>query len=328
MAARGKPQSLAKLLRAPVAYGGLLFFDSECTRQFPQPMLVREDKLAAFANCLATLPFVESPRFTTLTGSNILTYAPGIEVDIRFDRWNDGDFVSFIGYSSRIGLQDALPTIDSVVFEQLRANDAAIHPDEMTRPLLDAAARKNERGFLYSWIKVCLDSEGNVTSAQARETSSLDANEVFLAGIPRWKFKPFVLGGKPVPVCSVVLMTYPSSNRPEKEVMPLPEALEGDDVLRQPDVQTARISGQKLIEPDLGTKRGMQRLGLRRLVVLFNVCIDDTGRVVATKPIKSSGSASYDQVLMTTMSSWRYSPPTLRGQPTSACRKIQFVYTQ
>src|SRR5215218_3370656 len=69
MAARGKPQALAKLLRAPVAYGGLLFFDPECTRQFPQPMLVREDKLAAFASCLATLPFVESPRFTTLTGS-------------------------------------------------------------------------------------------------------------------------------------------------------------------------------------------------------------------------------------------------------------------
>jgi TonB family protein len=323
------PAKIAGLLRPPIAYGGLYFFDPACTRQFPGPMVIQQANADAFAKCLATLPFVVSPRFTQLFDGDILTYEPGIEVDVRFDKWRDGGALGFIGYSQRTSLKDGLPTIDPVAFDKLRTDQVPLRPDDFMRGLLDAQAKTADDGYLYSWIKVCADAEGNVTSTHVRETSSLDANDVFLAAIKDWKLKPFVIGGHAVPICSTILMTYPSSKRPEKEVMPLPDPAEApDEVLVHPDVKLKRISGEKNIAPYPASKRLMAKTGLLRVIGIVDVCVDTTGHVTSTRTIKPTGFPSYDDRLAEVTRSWVFEPPMQHGRPTTACGKFQFVYNQ
>jgi len=323
------PEKLVGLLRAPIAYGGLLFFDAECTRQFPAPMLIGEKQVDAFARCLATLPLKVSPRFTRLFDGDILTYEPGIEVDVRFDKWRDGGAIGFIGYSQRTSLNDGLPTIDSTTFEQLKLSAVVPEPDEPTRALLDAQVKATDSGYLYSWIKVCADTDGNVTGTHVRETSSLDVTDLFLTSIKDWKLKPFTIGGHAVPVCSTVLMTYPASKRPEHEVMPLPDpAAAPDDILVHPDVKLKRTSGNPQIVPFPETRRAIGKSGLMRLIGIVDVCVDKTGHVASTRTIKPTGFRTYDERLARDTQSWVFQPPTQHGQPVAACGKFQFVYNQ
>ena len=88
------------------------------------------------------------------------------------------------------------------------------------------------------------------------------------------------------------------------------------------------ISGEKAIVPYGRIARAIQRLGIKRVIGSFKLCIDENGHVNTVIPLRSTGIASYDQQLMRGISAWVYSPFISGGRPQPVCTAVTFIYTQ
>lgn len=319
VAASGDERTIRKLLRDEVMNGGLWFPDPECVRQFPAPGPIHEDRLDAFAKCLATLKFEASEREDPFIDVAVMTYAPGIEVEaLVVDDGHRGFRLGWIGYSARRNLADALPTISAHALETLRtAGDPNAFPDV-----------HDDRA--YAWLKICLDATGEVTSVHVRETTSLADGRAFAAAAQTWKFKPFVVGGKAIPACAMERLQSPPTTKPVREVLPLPVAA-GDEetvIVATKAMEAHRVAGEKLVMPSDRTKIEMQQRGVGRVIGAIKLCIDENGTVTRVKPIRSTGFPAYDAVIVQAVSRWRYSPVIDEGHAVPVCTAVTFVYSQ
>jgi TonB family protein len=58
-------------------------------------------------------------------------------------------------------------------------------------------------------VSLCVSAAGAPTSVQLLKPSDYeDANERILSDIRKWRFRPYLLGGQPVPVCTRVVFVY------------------------------------------------------------------------------------------------------------------------
>jgi TonB family protein len=60
----------------------------------------------------------------------------------------------------------------------------------------------------------------------------------------------------------------------------------------------------------------------------FRICLDRNGRVEDLEPLRSTGYASYDRRILSTMADWVYSPFVVDGKPMPVCSAVTFVYDQ
>lgn len=318
--ASGDEAAMAKLLRGPVVSGGLWFLDPECVRKFPAPGTIKQDHLGAFAKCLAGLHWQKSERLDSFVDVAVLTYAPGIEIEARIVEDRHGPRISWIGYAARHDLRDALPTIAPQALEALRTKGDPNGPvDPVTLAEGDAA---------YAWVKLCIDADGNVTSAHPREATSMEAARAFGAAAQTWQFKPFVVGSRAIPACAMLRMAARTTPKPPREVLPLPS--QDETVVIAPNVLEARrVSGEKYIIPDDRTKLDIQLSGVSRVVGAFKLCLDDTGHVEHVTMLRSTGFAAYDDTIVHTISrTWIYLPFMDEGRAAPVCTAVTFIYSQ
>jgi TonB family protein len=79
------------------------------------------------------------------------------------------------------------------------AGETSIPPDEKTVAAFD---RAGTYGALTSW-KVCIDATGAVVEASVITSSgSISWDHELADGIRAWKFKPYLVDGQPVRVCT------------------------------------------------------------------------------------------------------------------------------
>ncbi|MFN0250305.1 MAG: hypothetical protein ACKV2T_25730, partial [Kofleriaceae bacterium] len=97
----GEVTAISSHFGAPLAYGGMYFADPECLRKFPVPTVIAPAKHPEFAACLATLMLAASPRKDELYNVVVYNYAPGIEIEAKFEDLGDGPKLTWIGYSGR-----------------------------------------------------------------------------------------------------------------------------------------------------------------------------------------------------------------------------------
>jgi TonB family protein len=68
---------------------------------------------------------------------------------------------------------------------------------------------RDEKKKLAAVIKVCIDPSGNVTSTSVIKSSGYSTyDDKLVEGIRSWKYRGYVDGGKPVPACSAVAITF------------------------------------------------------------------------------------------------------------------------
>jgi hypothetical protein len=314
--------AVTKLLRAPLDYRGLLFTDPDCAKQFPAAAQLGADTLPAFAKCLAGVPLFRSNRKHVLYGVSLFQYEPGIEIEVQF-RLTGRAQVQRIGFASRRGA--ATITQGALEAGRLAGDPIATLPADIAAPI-DASIKASGADFAYAWIEMCVDEGGNVNAVHPREASGPRVHNAFAALVKTWKFKPFVLGDQPRPVCAQVRMIHPADATVTAEVVPVPYPL--DNIVRVPSAALKRTAGTDSIPPDDSDKVELQNAGGGTVVGAFTFCVDPTGRVTNVKSLERTGFINYDRKLEAALSGWAYQPFVLDGKPIEVCSSIVFVYQQ
>lgn len=312
------PAAIEKLLSGSVFSGGLWFDDPACAAKFGAPQEIMPDRFGAFARCLGGLHLQASPRADALPFVLVLTYAPGFEIEARVtDEW-PGPRLAWIGYESR---SSADPLIATISVATLEAHRLAGDP---TGPV-DAAL-----GSSWAWLKVCVDAEGAVT-IQPREVNSGPALQAFTDATAAWKFRPFVVHDRAIPVCAMVSLASPPEGPDAVETLPIPSA-SSQPVLGPrtvtPTALQRPVAGKTLLAPEDDTKVEIQQSGRTRIVGTFKVCIDATGHVDTITPVQLTGFPAYDRTIVTGIRQWVYPPYLAGGQPTPVCTVVSFIYAQ
>jgi TonB family protein len=96
--------------------------------------------------------------------------------------------------------------VPPTALESLRvAGDKDIYPDEVTRAAIAQAGKTR----LVIPLKVCVDAAGAVEQVVILKASGFPAyDEALRAGVRAWRYRPFVINGSAVKVCSIVQFMY------------------------------------------------------------------------------------------------------------------------
>lgn len=85
------------------------------------------------------------------------------------------------------------------------AGDKSILPNAATRDEI----RKSGKDKVVGAFKLCIDSRGAPTSVSKLKRTGFEAYDRDIdAGMKTWRYKPYVVNGKPVPVCTAITFIY------------------------------------------------------------------------------------------------------------------------
>jgi hypothetical protein len=299
----GDVAAIRKLLGVKTTNGGLWFADTACNQQFRDAGEVIGDRLDEFARCLAGLKLQATTRREMLGDVTVLSYTPGFEVEARLlDTNEQGTWLSWIGYSAKRDPTDSRPTITPEMLARLRIED---HPPlELT-------------GQQAAWIDVCIDATGTVSTADVRESSTLEAARLYAATAQTWHFKPFAPAGHALPVCALIVLATPDSKPGQLATMPPPFATpHGEPLLTAPLKRVQR--GSSMIPP-VDVMRGLQSLDIHALIFAIMYCVDEHGQVYGAHVFRSTGIPAYDKQVEQSFATTRYEPYREGGAALSIC---------
>ncbi|HEY0481676.1 MAG TPA: DUF4215 domain-containing protein [Kofleriaceae bacterium] len=124
------------------------------------------------------------------------------------EQCDDGNTRSGDGCSSRCLTEVASGpiTIDpSALKPQRISGNDDVQPSKATR----AAMIRNGVGSVKGVVRLCVDTTGLVTeSALTERTGYTDYDSKLLENVHGWHYRPFLLNGSPVAVCSTVEFIY------------------------------------------------------------------------------------------------------------------------
>lgn len=336
--------AIAKLLQAGLDHGALWFPDAACTKRFGKRGALETRELDAFARCLAGLELMPTTRISALPSDVVLTYKPGIEIELGFQRGK----LSSVGRDHSFA--DATPMLTTQVFEALRKSGTT-NLDAIVAPKLDPEAARNN-GSVSAWTRICLDAKGTATVKV--DAASPAAAAAFTAAIADWTFRPFEFRGAAQPACSQSLLVYPAASAPSVEQLPplaaLPNADLDDDAmidfsgveisgapppppppppqnLPPTLLESLRTSGTKLISPDPATVAEIVKSGKPRIVGSFKLCLTASGTIATVSSLKTTGYPAYDAKLEREMRMWRFRPYLVNRVAVPVCTAETFIYS-
>ncbi|HEU4729425.1 MAG TPA: hypothetical protein VFT22_16095 [Kofleriaceae bacterium] len=99
-------------------------------------------------------------------------------------------------------------TIEPAALDAARVGgDRNIVPDDDTRRAIDRAGA----GKIVGSFKLCIDTTGAIASVTMQTSTGFDAYDRKIErGMRSWTYRPFLVDGKPAPVCSEVSFVYMS----------------------------------------------------------------------------------------------------------------------
>jgi hypothetical protein len=346
--------AIATILGTQFTNNGMWFPDAPCAAKFERSGEVKGAEVTAFARCLAGVKLQISTRKPAGKDEAILTIDPGVEIELAFR----ADKLRYIGFPTQVGADRAIPMLTAQALESLRTAGTTLLDDKV-RGALDLELTKQRTPVLTSWLKVCLDPEGEIVKLAPMHSSSTAASDTFLAAAQDWRFKPFTVRGTPQPACGVVLLAYPGARAPAVEQYPSTSApnapitrtfdFDDDDLelyggligsapppppppparpvnVAPSTLEPLRLAGNKAIPADARSRADMIAAGKTRVVASLKLCLDDAGTVRSTAMLKSSGFPGYDRRLITETRGWVFRPYKLNGKPVAVCTAYTFIF--
>jgi hypothetical protein len=200
--ARHDAAAIVGFLKAPLAYGGLWFADSDCTQQFPPtPGTIDAARMSAFATCLAALPFA----LTLRSPKSVLAYAPGIEVELAYTFDGEHAFITGIGHVSVQGRGDTA-RIDPT-FAKLAEGDKLIVPDDEDKIRLQTSSMHEKK--VVGSFEVCFDKQGVVQGVVVRKSTGLPKYDAkIVKAVGAYRYQPIVVGSQALDVCTGLTFIY------------------------------------------------------------------------------------------------------------------------
>ena len=96
-------------------------------------------------------------------------------------------------------------TIAPAAFTSMRTSGGAIEPPEIVQTQM----MRDEKTKASAVVKVCIDTNGNVTAASMAKSSGYPGYDQKLTeGVHSWHYKPYMLNGKATPACSAVVFAF------------------------------------------------------------------------------------------------------------------------
>ena len=318
-------RGIRDLLDGEVVSGGLWFGDPACTAQFGHAGRIAPDAFDAFAHCVASLQLRATGREDMVGDTTILADQHGFEIEAHVVKSR----LDYIGFSGRApGLPD-LPSITPAALESLRvAGDpnATISADDAARVLPPLPSG----GAWVEHLRVCIADDGRVTTIMPGATGLAQSIGAFSAVARTWAFRPFIAGGKPLAVCAIIGLQYPTTPR-ERGVdrLPIPPRVSKAGHLvynaSPKELEALRLTGDKMIIPDAWDKMNLNGRTIRGS---FKLCLDETGHYESGVLLQSTDVPGYDAKIARTMMTWTYRPYLLDGVATPVCGAITFIYSQ
>jgi hypothetical protein len=211
---------VGKLLADPIQNYGVWFADAACAKQFGTPGAVAGPQVQAFARCLAGLKLQATTRQPGASDSAILTYDPGIELELA----HGGGRVRWIGFLAQTEDDRGRPTLTALAFEALR-RAGKVNLDETVGGKLEPLLERAKRGSVSAWMKICIDEQGALDQVAMRHSDApaslaQKAGTAFEVALRSWRFRPFEIRGKAMSACTMTLLTYPAASAPLVETLP------------------------------------------------------------------------------------------------------------
>jgi hypothetical protein len=185
---------VAKLLGESVQSYGIWFADAACAKRFGAPGVVTGPELGAFARCLAGLRLQATTRQPGASDNAILTYDPGIELEIS----HSGGRVRWIGFQYQTAADRGRPTLTAQAFEALR-KAGKTNLDEVVGTKLEPVLERAKATSVSAWVKLCIDGEGAIDHVGVRQTDAPAgqggkvSTAVEVAIERGWRFRPVTL---------------------------------------------------------------------------------------------------------------------------------------
>lgn len=318
IAARNGDQ-LDKLLQNPFEYGGIAFRDSGCSRDFATPGTITEDRRGRFLQCLTTLGMQWNPErvmFDTAT----FEHHGGFTIEARLSLFEKHTRIYWLGYEGRYSADDSLPTISQSTLETLRTQGSTDAPSDPATVARLAREPRTARSTPYSYaiFKVCVSETGETTIGGRYDASSPIAESVLSELVTHWRFRPFLIAGRPVAVCAMTRLIAPKEKAANATTRigftaPAPEGftIVGYEALVR--LSTLEASNFRL---PLATRSHSNHARVR-------LCIDGAGAVTRADVVESSGMAAYDALILGHVRKWRYQPYVLDGAGMPICTNVR-----
>ncbi|HEX7843186.1 MAG TPA: hypothetical protein VF469_37200 [Kofleriaceae bacterium] len=325
--ARQDAAAFTRLASSSVDLYGLWFDSPDCAKQFSGEVTLTAGAHPAFLACVSSHGLRFDPR-ASADRSAALVYDPGVVLTVDLV---DGAIARITGLQPSWQGANAASISPVALASHLVAGTHAVEPDRAVREALAASPDPVAAVYLH----VCVDATGKLE--EARVVKSAHGNDSYARGVEAaaaaWRFKPFEVGGKAVPVCADDVFVYPADRWRsavfERSSIGLPAngSLVPQNVA-PPALESHRIVGEKNIVPDDQTKNLISALGRNKLVGSFKLCITTEGQVASVVMLKSTGFSSYDQKIEREIHRWLYSPFVFDGRPTPVCTAVTFIYSQ
>lgn len=89
------------------------------------------------------------------------------------------------------------------------SGDPRIVPDEATRQQIASSAAVHNDTHIVGSFRLCVDRHGEVSRVQVVKSTRFEAyDQTIVGGMHGWTYRPFLVDGKPTPVCSMVTYIY------------------------------------------------------------------------------------------------------------------------
>ena len=322
-------QAIRTYLKEPIEYNGLRFDDASCRTRFENADVIREQDFDTFAACIAKLNLQLSARSHPHSGSLVMTYDPGFEIEVALgNNPQRGWFIRSIGYANRHDRSDSFPTVSPEALEALRvAGEREAPLDAVQHKTVEAAEPSEEA---YAWVKVCLDVTGKVAATSPRAASSRSASEVYVANVRGWKFKPFKVAGRASPVCGVY--RFGKLRYDWENMLPgNPLRLSADTlIVSLPELEPLRLSGTTRIVPDTMKLPAALTAYERRIPEdkrwlggLFTLQIDETGHATSASTVVGTADFKFDAKIEQQLRTWTFEPYVVDGKKTSVSTTVE-----
>lgn len=97
-------------------------------------------------------------------------------------------------------------TVPPTLLEQYRtAGDKLILPDDATKTEITRSGKTR----VIASIKLCIDQAGKISQVRLLKSSGFpDYDRKLVAGMNKWGYRPYLVDGKAIPVCTAVTFIY------------------------------------------------------------------------------------------------------------------------